>query len=330
MQAQLQLLTNQVKIHEAFSIWRNAIEQRGERFHGTHWLPEERVYFLTTGNNFKFGFDDKGENWVVELNEPEQGTENPLSGLARDSTGRLYLLRQGTLHRNALSVRIESDVFEERTGLSPADVTIDGKPAKRSWFIVAALDCPPAEICQNTATFVERCRLARDPTAAAIAKQDDEHLTQLFGKPEQGGRISGQPYINPNQRHRVQGEVSQRLRMLLTSDGRNLDKPRHARGYEVDGEIKTATESLLLEIKIDTTASDVYAGIGQLTVYPKLLPHLADHRRILLLPGCPSSALVEAIRECGVELHSYKVNIDGESVDVSFSEDFLQLCGIGG
>jgi hypothetical protein len=234
------------------------------------------------------------------------------------------------LHKNALSVRIESNVFEERTGLGPADVTINGAPAKRSWFIVTALNRPAEEICQSTAIFVERCGLARNVTAASIAKQDDELLTQLFGKPEQGGRMSGHPYINSNQRHRVQGEVSHRLRLLLEADNRDLVKPRHARGYEVDGEIETSTGRLLLEIKTGTTASDVYAGIGQLIVYPKLLPQLANHRRILLLPGAPSSALCKAISECRVELHSYEVQIEGENVDVSFSKAFLQLCGLDG
>ncbi|OAF07723.1 hypothetical protein AYJ54_16545 [Bradyrhizobium centrolobii] len=266
MQEPLQLLTDLGQIREAFSIWRKAMEQHGYRLASVWWLPESKMYFRSKGNDFKLGLDSTGENWTVELNEPEQGTENPLSGIARNSIGQRYLLRQGVLHKNAQSLRIESNEFEERTGLKPADVTIDGKPAKRSWFIVTALDLPTAEICQNTAAFVEGCGLARNPDAAAVAKQDDERLAQLFGKPEQGGRITGHPTINHNQRHRIQGEVWQKLQALLAADGRRLDKPRHARGYEVDGEIETPTERLLLEIKTDTTASDIYAGIGQLIV----------------------------------------------------------------
>ncbi len=238
------------------------------------------MYFRIKENDFKLGLDPTGENWTVELNEPEQGTENPLSGLAQNLTGRLYLLRQGILHKNAQSPRIASNEFEDRTGLKPATVTINGEPARRSWFIVTALGISAAEICQNTAAFLDRCGLARDPDAAMVVKHDDERLTELFGKPEQGGQITWHPTINLSQRRRIQGEVWQRLNALLVADGRRLDKPKHARGYEVDGEIKTPTGRLLLEIKTDNTAADVYTGIGQLTVYPKLLPRLSGHRRV--------------------------------------------------
>lgn len=329
MQESLQLLTNRDQIREAFSIWSNAMEQHGRR-HGSIWrLPEGKIYFRSKGGDFKLGLDPAGENWTVELNEPEQGTENPLSGLARDSMGRRYLLRQGLLHKNAQSLRIESGEFKERTGLKPADVTIAGKQAKRSWFIVTPLDLPAAEICHNTGAFVDWCGLARDPDAAAAAKHDNERLTQLFGNPEQGGWITGHPTINLNQRRRIQGEVWQKLQALLVSNGRRLDKPKHARGYEVDGEIETPTERLLIEIKTDSTAADVYTGIGQLVVYPKLLPRLSSHRRVLLLPGSPTAALVEAIRECGIELHSYGLKLDGKEVHVCFSTQFLQLCNLG-
>lgn len=329
MQEPLQLLIDPGQIREAFSIWRNAMEQQGHRRGNIWWLPEGKIYFRSKGGDFKLGYDPTGENWTVELNEPEQGTENPLSGLARNSNGQRYLLRQGTLHKNAQSVRVESNEFEERTGLKPAAVTIDGKSAKRAWFIVTALDRPAAEICQNTAAFVDRCCLARDPNAALVAKHDRERLTELFGKPEQGGQITGHPTINLNQRRRIQGEVWQKLNALLVADGRRLDKPKHARGYEVDGEIEAPTERLLIEIKTDSTAADVYTGIGQLTVYPKLLPRLLDHRRVLLLPRSPSGALIEAIRECGVDLHSYELKLDGEQVYVNFSAQFLQLCNLG-
>jgi hypothetical protein len=328
MPERLQLSTDPGQIREAFSIWRRAMEQHARRRGSIWWLPEGKVYFQTNGSEFKLGSDPLGENWIVQLNEPGQGTENPLSGIARNSTGRPFLLRQGILHKNAQSPRIESNEFADRTGLKPANVTRNGKPARRAWFIVTALDIPEDEICQNTAAFVERCSLARDRDVAAMAKLDDERLNDLFGKPEQGGQVTGQPTINPNQLRRIQGEVWQKLYALLVADGRGLHKPKHARGYEVDGEIETPTGRLLLEIKTNNTAADVYTGIGQLIVYPKLLPRLSGHRRILLLPGAPSGVLIEAIRECGVELHSYNLKLDGGEVHVSFSARFLQLCNL--
>ncbi|MHC2620086.1 hypothetical protein ACVIW2_002118 [Bradyrhizobium huanghuaihaiense] len=327
-QGSLQLLTNLDEIRDAFSVWRNAMEQHGHRLGGVWWLAAGRIYFRRKGNDFKLGLDPTGDNWTVELNEPEQGTENPLSGVGRNSAGQRYLLRQGTLHKNAQSARIESHHFEERTGLKPAVVTIDSKPAKRVWFIVTALDCPAEEICLNTASFVDQCGLARNPDSAVIAKHDEKRLTELFGKPEQGGKVLGHPTINLNQRRRIQGEVWQKLNALLVAQGRSLDKPKHARGYEVDGEIQTSTERLLIEIKTDNSAESVYGGIGQLIVYPKLLPRLSGHRRVLLLPRSPSGALMEAIRQCDVDLHYYDLKVEGEEVIVCFSAPFLQLCDL--
>ena len=304
------------------------MELHGRRRGRISWIPEQGLYFRNDGSDFRLGFDPKGENWTVELNQPGKGSENPLSGLARDASGGRYLLRQGTLHPNALSPRIESDQFGQRTGLQRANLTVHGEPAKRFWFIVTALELQAEEICRNTAIFVDRCALARSADGWMVARRDEEGLTELLGKPEQGGRIIGRPIMHPNERRRWQGEVWQRLQAVLTAKGRKLDKPRHARGYEVDGEIKAPSERLLVEIKTDSTAADVYAGIGQLMVYPKLLPRLSGHRRILLLPAAPSAALVEAIRECGVELCSYELTINGDDVNVIFSDHFLRLCGI--
>ncbi|MGY4369892.1 hypothetical protein ACVW1A_005957 [Bradyrhizobium sp. LB1.3] len=312
-----------------FPFGENAMEQQGHRLGSVWWLSAGRIYFRGKGNDFKLGLDPTGDNWTVELNEPEQGTENPLSGVGRNSAGQRYLLRQGTLHKNAQSARIESHHFEHRTGLKPAIVTIDGKPAKRVWFIVTALDCPAEEICLNTANFVDRCGLARSPDGAAAAKKDDERLVELFGPPEKGGKIAGQPTVNRNERWRIHGEVWQKLKALLNADGRKLDKPLHAYGYEVDGVVEVQAGKLLLEIKTGVAAADVYEGIGQLTVYPRLLPRLSGHRRILLLPGSPSDPLVAAVGECGVELHCYKFQKGDEKVDVFFSPEFLKLCDLG-
>lgn len=74
--------------------------------------------------------------------------------------------------------------------------------------------------------------------------------------------------ILPNFRRHVHGEVWLALQTMLRSDGRELCKPRHARGYEVDGEINTADDALLLEIKTDVSAAKVYAGVGQLALPP--------------------------------------------------------------
>jgi hypothetical protein len=329
MQQPLQLLTDPAQIHEAFSIWRNAMEQHGRRRGGFWWLPKEKIFFrFDERGRSILGLDPAGKDATVELNESD-GTENRLAGVAQDGIGRHYLIRQGKLQRNGQSDHIESDVFAERTGLEPVDITIRDEPAERSWHIVTALDVPSADICQNTASFVDRCNLARDPDSAAVARRDDERMAEVFGLPEKGGKIAGQPTVSLNERWRIHGEVWEKLRALLDADGRKLVKPRHDHGYEVDGIIKTQTGNLLLEIKTSAAAADVYEGTGQLTLYPKLLPRLSDYRRILLLPGSPRDPLVIAVRECGVELHHYKFQNDGEKIHVCFSSQFLKLCDLG-
>jgi hypothetical protein len=245
-----------------------------------------------------------------------------------DAEGRLHLVRQGVLHKNARSDRVEGQVFAERTRLSPVDVRVGAAKAKRSWFVVTALDLPSADMRRNIAAFVDLCSLARGAAEAQEAAQDEERLDELFGKDEVGGETTGDPTLKKNHRRRIQGEVWLALQ-VLKADGRDLLKPRRARGYEVDGEIAITMGKLLIEIKTGTSASDVYAGAGQLLLYPKLLPRLKAHRRILLLPGSPTDPLVAALNDCGVELHRYDLAVIGKTVQVNFSKSFLKLCEFG-
>jgi hypothetical protein len=331
------LLVDATDIKAAFSIWRSALTEQADWRGDSWWLPEERIVVgnrndRTTpqlGEFVVLGTDPTGANVTVQLNEPQQyGNENPLSGVVRDAEGRLHLVRQGVLHKNAQSERVDGQLFSERTGLSPVDVRIGAAKAKRSWFVVTALDLPNAYIRRNIGAFVDLCSLARLVAEAKEAKQDEERFDELFGKDEVGGETTGDPTLNKNHRRRIQGEVWLALQILLTADGRELLKPRHARGYEVDGEIATSSGKLLIEIKTGTRASDVYAGVGQLLLYPTLLPRLKAHRRILLLPGSPTEPLAEALRNCGIELHGYNFAIVGKKVQVDFSERFLKRCDL--
>lgn len=333
MPTTFELLTDRDAIERAFSLWHEAVMEHAT-WHGRYWwLPDERIVVgnrndrgSALGDFVVLGTDPACRDVTVQLNMPAQyGNENPLSGVARDAAGRLHLVRQGVLHKNAQSERVDAE-FAARTGLVPVRLTIGGREGKRSWFIVTPLELPSREICRNIAAFVERCSVARGADVAAEALQDDERLADLFGEPEQGGETSGQPRMDFNRRRRLQGEVWLALQKLLKADGRDLRKPRHARGYEVDGEIEVGGDRLLLEIKTGTSASEVYGGVGQLLLYPKLLPRLAGHRRILLLPGVPTDPLIEAVGECGIELHRYDLELTDDSVEVEFSTEFLQLC----
>lgn len=332
------LLTDPAEIHAAFTVWRTALTERADWRGDSWWLPEQRIVFgnrndRTTpelGEFVVLGTDPTGTNVTVQLNEPQQfGNENPLSGVVRDGSGRLHLVRQGVLHKNAQSDRVDGTLFAKRTRLSPIDVRIGTIRAKRSWFNVTALDVPSSEIRRNIATFVDLCSLARGTAEAQEAAEDEERLEELFGKDEVGGETTGDPTVNRNRRRRIQGEVWLALQLLLKADGRDLRKPRHARGYEVDGEVAIRSGRLLIEIKTGTGASDVYGGLGQLLLYPELLPRLQGHRKVLLLPGFPTDPLVAALKARGVELHRYDLTIAGKTVEVVFSKRFLKLCDLG-
>ena len=332
------LLTDPAEIKSAFNTWRSALTGEAEWRGDSWWLPEERIVFGNRNERTKaelgefvvLGTDPSGENVTVQLNEPQQyGNENPLSGIVRDYAGGLHLVRQGVLHKNAQSERVNGTIFEERTRLSPIDVRIGVARTKRSWFVVTALDAPAAEIRRKIAHFVDLCSLARGAAEAQAAAEDDARLGELFGKDEIGGESAGEPTLNKNRRRRIQGEVWLALQLLLQADGRELRKPRHARGYEVDGEVVIESGKLLIEIKSGTSAAEVFGGVGQLLLYPQLLPRLKQHRKILLLPGNPTDPLVAALKECGVELHRYKLSVIGKTVKADFSKKFLKLCQLG-
>lgn len=100
---------------------------------------------------------------AVQLNEPETaGSEDPGTTMAVDARGRRYLLRQGNLHGNPPSARIDGVEFTRRTGLEPADVWVGGHEARKRWHAVARLDGrSDAVIRSDTAAFVRHCWNAR-------------------------------------------------------------------------------------------------------------------------------------------------------------------------
>lgn len=332
-----ELLSNPEQVRAAFRLWHQALLDGSEWQEHGWWLPDQRIAFANRsdrkepdlGDFVVLGTDPTLADVTVQLNVPQQfGNENARTGILRDDQGRLYLARQAALTENAVSPRIDAPLFLERTRLEPVDVQLDGRDAKRTWILVTPLDVSAEEMRSNIAAFVGYCDLARSGLEAEEAAKDDERLDELFGKDEEGGETVGAPSVNKNVRTRIQGEVWRALQLLLQEDGRRLRKPRHARGYEVDGVIETRGGDLLLEIKTSSSAASVYGGLGQLQLYPKLLPRLEKHRKVLLLPGTPSKPLVKALEAVGVDLHSYVWKRKGKKISVTFSRSFLGLCDL--
>ena len=265
---------------------------------------------------------------AVQLNQPGvAGTENPGTTIAVGSRGRRYLVRQGDLYKNSASARIAGVKFTESTGSEPVMMLRGLSPARKQWHVVARLDGrSDASILADTSEFVRRCWNAR--TFGAKAAEDQKRLAALFGKPERGGWYDLDPALVSKRVVKVQGYVSECLEVLLAQHDIELRKPRHAANYEVDGTVDGPGGRILIEIKTGVSAADVYAGVGQLTIYPIILPDLADHRRVLLLPGRPGADLTQALANCRVELHSYELTRRGKSASARFGVSLLRLCGI--
>lgn len=335
----LELVDDPAVIGEQFDRWRSALLSTA-RLDGKIWrLSKERIAFSNYDNEapgvlrakVALGTDPRGRDWAVQINEPRSvGTENPTAGIGRDPAGRFWLLRQGRLKPNNQSAtEIAGADFAARSGLTPVAVAVRGRAASRDWYSVTALDRDDAMIRRNTADFVHSCSRARTDEATEVAS-DQTRLADLFGAPETGGKATVSREAWQGEVTREQGEVWLALRDQLADHQIELLKPRHADGYEVDGELNLGSEDLLIEIKTRCDAADLYAAIGQLHIYPRLLPRLANHSRILLIPDRPRPALAAAIRDCGVEIHVYTTVVVNDEIEaVIFSPEFLDRCGVG-
>jgi hypothetical protein len=261
----------------------------------------------------RFGIGKTGRDWVVEINPPNIPREEyGLAAVAIDSVGRRWLLRQGILHKNDLSHRIDEH-FGDLTGLRPVDV----KDTKRSWYPVELLESGVTRMPHGTLEFVKRCGFARMPAGATDASQ-----AELFGAAE----IAGSYFLKAS--HRVEQEVTRKqgyvweaLETIARQNDARLTKPRHAMGYEVDGLVDNAGEKFLLEIKTTVLASDVYTGVGQLHLYEQLIPGVKGARKILLLPGILGEEIKAAVSSTGITALAYDMRYHNDHLMIRFPEE---------
>lgn len=328
----LKICENKADIAAAFDDWHDVIRQGADEIRSAKQIAGTDVRFKRIARHKKKRHLDfwigSSSGAAVQLNQPGTAkSEDPGTTLAIDAQKRRHIVRQGILTGNPPSDRIDEAEFRRRTGLTPATVTVGGKPAKKEWHIVATLDgTSSAEIRASTAEFVRRCWNAR--TFGRQAVKDQSRLAELLGRPERGDWYDVDPALSPTRVLRVQGYVFECLAAVLKASKIEIGKPRHAANYEVDGTIDTPTGPMLLEIKTGVSAADVYCGVGQLNLYPVVLPDLAKHARVLLLPGEPTRPLVDALAKCGVELHQYDLKRRRRSAKATFTADFLRRCGV--
>lgn len=327
-------------VGSAFDRWRDALLEKGLR-DGSLWrLPEQRIVFRNQpdsrserlGSRTALGTDPTGTYWAVQINEAgTPGDANVTSGIAVDERGGVFLIRQGRLNMPVAGKGpILEDEFRRLTGLQSTPVLNgDTSGKKREWYVVTRLDAGADEIRDATGRFVDHCALARLRYAEANGDLPDTTPIDEVSRDEDAGSytVGAREAQEEREVRRLQGEVWQALALLLRSNNIAIDKPRHAAGYEVDAVVAAPAGALLIEIKTGNLAADVYSGIGQLQLYPKLLPKLGEHELVLLLPDLPQPALVEAIAKCDVRLHTYSLPASAGKM-AEFEESFLCLCGL--
>ena len=337
----LTVSSNATLVKRGFDTWRSALVEGATRAGSLWQLPEQRIVFRSQdelkseklGQRTSLGNDPTGAYWAVQINEANKpGDVNVTSAIAIDKHARAFLIRQGRL---ISSVRGSSPIleteFRQLTGLTPV-VVKDGNTVgkKREWYIVTALDVGNDAIRNATGRFVDQCALARDRGIGVDRMLPDTTPIDGFANDETGGvyTIIGRDAQGSKEVRRLQGEVWQCLALRLREAGITIDKPKHALGYEVDAVVAGPGRPLLIEIKSGTSAAEIYGGMGQLQLYPKLLPKLGDHQLVLLLPALPQPALIHAVEQCGVRLCTYQLFDTNADLKIIFHETFLALCGL--
>lgn len=334
------LETAPAAVAERFLRWQTAMRQTAEQVHSNHWWLREEGIGVRLRGPAVHGVRgaDLATNWrcnpaAVQINMPsEPGDVDGNSQVGTDHSGRVWLLRQGRLTANPISARIDEQRFQDLTGLSLAfETPARGNSPARWWFRVCRLDVEDGLLREQTVDYVRRCQQARQSATSGISPPTtlDVPVT-LQGNLEPTGSYVIPP-LDIRVAERIHGEVVNELKRRLDAQGIPAGKVRCVDGYEVDLVVGGRGSSpLLVEVKTGAVARDVQTGVGQLSLYRRLVRQLRNHTPVLLLPASPTAALATAVRECGVELHFYEwVGQRGESGQIRFDENFLSLCGLG-
>lgn len=331
----LRLLTDGDEVRRQLARWRDILLDGSIERSSGNWVPEG-LFVMRPGHTeegliqTELGDDPTGKSWLVRINEArEPGSPNTLSAIATDANGRSYLLRQGMLRKNSEGdVGVSAAEFAARTGLKPVEVERSATGIERDWFLVAALDEGPELIRRVTADFVRACAVARRGTAAHRSAPPAGYR---LGSDEKGGTYVIGPTGPVDERvvTRKQGIVWLALQERLLAKGMAIEKPGHPLGYEVDAAfVRQNGMSILVEIKTSASSNEVHTGVGQLHLYPALMPQLKSHMRVLLLPYFPHEELVSSIESLGITLAAYAIGESDSGYAVTFSEAFEELCGL--
>jgi hypothetical protein len=330
----LQMLTDIVSVDAAIAVWLAALEEGARPLTASlRWSSSDAFTFSSAPSSRRSGAVDvqlgvrtTGEPWSAEINAPATaGDSSGLSNVARDASGRKYLLRQGWLRANPDSAGdVRDDRFRTLSGLTPVVVTGAPSRIRRDWYVVADLGQSTEVIRAQTGAFTHACNRARLSSRGVRLPP----VPSRSAPGEKGGTFRRKAVeAQPEQEFvRQHGEIWLELSRALERAGRQLVKLRHDGGYEVDGIILHGPSRILVEIKTGASAGDVYEGFGQLFLYSRLM-ELQDCQRVLLLTGRPNELLLRAAEAEGVRVHHCSCENEDGMTTVTFSDEFRAFCG---
>lgn len=257
-------------------------------------------------------------NIVVEINPPRKGKNTNLQGgFAIDDEGRRWILHQGRM--SVPGSRVTERDFIDVTGLKPVEVAFqDGE--RELFHPVAPIDAHAVVLQEAIATFVANCarvRLAKVAPSEILDGLSSAEQWERTLSPEATGsfEISARDPVIARRKH---AEVWRALAAELT---RRKLPHSNERVMRYGPDLFTyENPRILFEIKSAATSQDIFAGVGQLHVYERLLK--SDFRKVLVVPRGVGAALAGPLDDLGL----FTLEYDRKRRAVLFDRDGLNAC----
>lgn len=258
-------------------------------------------------------------NIIVEINQPPAGIDTNLQAVfARDAERRLWLLHQGRM--SVAGSRVTEADFISATGLQPVTVEFsDGSTA--AYHQVAQLDGPPASVQESISAFIAQCARARTFKLAAGAPVPNLDHAQDWERgfsPESIGSYQVKAR-EAAVAERLHGEIQRALAAELSSRKTPHSNDRVGQ-YGPDLYTYGRGPKVLFEIKSRTTANEVFAAVGQLHIYDRLLG--GGYRKVLVVPKGIRSALQGPVAALNIDT----IEFVREGRKTLFDPDELTRC----
>jgi len=196
---------------------------------------------------------------------------------------------------------------------------------------VTWLDLKPKVIAAATWDFVINCDRLRQSVSARVKDGPSEHSednnSRDNGKDvndESGGRFPIRSSARQSEGVRRQGYVWQALCEAVIASGHEVPKGRGREKpkYQADMLVKIAARrgkpgrSILIEVKSFCAPADIYAGTGQLFLYPGLIANIGklNVEKVLLLPEGAEPNLVAVVEGLGIRVLTFRHSENWEEI----------------